>query len=137
MRFVAGTRQPVKNSSDVSAACCPILRSGAPRWKPSALSASTANRRDRLRIGGRDGRVLELDRHDDQVGGLPVGDEGLAGVDDRIRRLRGGRGPSSRARRCPAPGSVMAIAPISVPATIDGSQRLALLLAAVLEYVVG
>ena len=87
-RFSAGTTASSKNSSDVSEACRPILSRLRPRLKP--VVALGLQNDQRKALGARPAGARD---HDDQVGGLAVGDEGLLAVDDVAVALPARGGP--------------------------------------------
>ena len=95
----------------------PILSRLRPRRKPHLVGLD-----DHQRHALRALVLVGLADHDDEVGQLAVGDEGLAAVDAvavAFLERRGAR-PAGRSR-CRA--SVMAMAPISSPVARRGSQR--------------
>ncbi len=94
------------------------------------------DQRDRPGVGGGVPRVLQLDRDDDKVRGLAVGDEGLRGVDDV---LVPGAARAAGHRPYVASGTRLGHGDRADDGPLDHRRQpaLALLLAAVLEDVVG
>ena len=113
-----GHAHVANDSSAVSCACWPIFSRLRPRSKPS-MPRSTHQQADAAVALARVG----LHGDDHEVGVDAVGDERLGAVDARSGRRRGSRVVDIAARSEPMPGSVIAIAVISSPEAIPGSQR--------------
>ena len=131
-RLATGTRTSLKNSSAVSWLCMPIFSSLRPRSKPGMPRSTHEQRHAGVAL-----RRVGLGGDDHEVGVDAVGDERLGAVERRTRRRRGRAVVAMPARSEPVPGSVIAIAVISSPEAMPGSQRWRLLVVAVLEEVRG
>src|SRR6266851_5198868 len=104
--------------------------------KARGLIGLDRDQRDRPRVGGGLQGILQLDRDDDQVRGLAVGDEGLGGVDDVLVTVSA-RAPGHRPHV--APGARLGHGDRADHGALDHRRQpaRALFLAAVLEDVVG